>query len=389
MHDQPAYPWAVGVNGNTAADYVSAWRHVRALFRQAGASNVQWVWNPNTLGDATAAAYQATYQALYPWDSEVDLIGLDIYNTGPQLDWGAPTWRSFASVLAEPYKAITAVSSKPMILPEVGTTGVGGSKASWIADMFEHDLSQFPRVRALVWFDVALTAQQAKEGDGLRIMTQTVTSPTLAKQCRAVLDMYPKAKWHQYEPINRDNARGGSAIAFGQDVACVPAFRPRQGRALARVRFPGQRTAVRAHDARLHEVAQGARGRPEMNRLYVVESTPTSTGAVADHRLAMRSSDILHFVRALAQRLGVKIAAQAQNDPLIARWIHVVAKDLEKHRGSSLVVAGESQHPIVHALVHLINTTLGNANETVSSTRAPSSSRASINSIPLGASRTT
>jgi beta-mannanase len=154
MHNQPGYPWAVGVNGNTAADYVAAWKYVRAIFRQAGATNVLWVWNPNTLGDAPAAAYAPIYAALYPGDDQVDYVGLDIYNTGPQLDWGAPTWRSFSQVLANPYAAITAVSSKPLLLPEVASTEIGGSKAAWIRDALSSGLDQFPRVRALVWFDV-------------------------------------------------------------------------------------------------------------------------------------------------------------------------------------------------------------------------------------------
>jgi hypothetical protein len=155
MHNQASYPWAVGVNGNTAADYVAAWKYVRAIFRQNGANNVEWVWNPNTLGDAPSTAYTAIYSALYPGDDQVDYLGLDIYNTGPQLDWGAPRWRTFGQALANPYTAITAVSNKPLLLPEVASTEVGGSKAAWIQDALSTGLDQFPRVRALVWFDVA------------------------------------------------------------------------------------------------------------------------------------------------------------------------------------------------------------------------------------------
>ncbi len=154
MHHQPNYPWAVGVNGNTAEDYVDAWKHVRAIFRQAGATNVQWVWNPNTLGTARAATYQPLYQSLYPGDDEVDYLGLDIFNTGPLLDWGAPAWRSFSQIMAEPYTALAAISGKPIILPEVSSTETGGSKAQWISDLLTVEVERFPRVRALVWFDV-------------------------------------------------------------------------------------------------------------------------------------------------------------------------------------------------------------------------------------------
>jgi beta-mannanase len=154
MHDQPSYPWAVGVNGNTAEEYVAAWRHVRAIFARFHADNVLWVWNPNTLGDAAASTYESTYRALYPGDDAVDWIGLDIYNTGTNINWGHASWRTFTQALATPYAAITSVSRKPLILPEVGSTETGGSKAAWIASALTTELAQFPRVRALVWFDV-------------------------------------------------------------------------------------------------------------------------------------------------------------------------------------------------------------------------------------------
>lgn len=154
MHNSP-YPWAIGVNGNTSADYVAAWRHVRAIFAQYNTSNVRWVWNPNTMGASPATTYLPIYQSLYPGDAEVDWVGLDIYNTGPVIDWGAPYWRSFSEILSPPYQAITTISTKPLILPEVGSTEIGGSKAAWTSEGLGPTLvSQFPRVKALVWFDV-------------------------------------------------------------------------------------------------------------------------------------------------------------------------------------------------------------------------------------------
>jgi hypothetical protein len=153
MHHQ-RYAWAVGVNGNTAEDYVAAWRHVRAIFARYDTSNVQWVWTPNTIGPATAATYLPLYQSLYPGDDYVDWIGLDIFNTGPHLDWGAPYWRNFSEVLSEPYTAVTALTTKPVLLAEVGSAETGGSKAAWITDALTVQLAtSFPRVHVLVWFD--------------------------------------------------------------------------------------------------------------------------------------------------------------------------------------------------------------------------------------------
>lgn len=155
MHQQPHYPWAVGVNGNTAADYVAAWKYVRAIFARYPTSNVKWVWSPQMLGDASEAVHEARYRSLYPGDDLVDWLGLDVYNTGPRLDWGTPRWRSFSEVLATPYAAITAVSSKPVVLAEVGSSETGGSKADWIASALSTELPLFPSVQALVWFDIA------------------------------------------------------------------------------------------------------------------------------------------------------------------------------------------------------------------------------------------
>jgi hypothetical protein len=176
MHNQ-TYPWAVGVNGNAAADYVAAWKHVHDIFARYDTSNVKWVWNPNTMGDAVASTYLPIYQSLYPGDAYVDWLGLDIYNTGPNLDWGAPHWRSFSQVLTEPYKAITAVSTKRLMLPEVASAETGGSKAAWITDMMQTQLpAAFPAVRAVVWFDVKKEENWALDSSSTALAAWTTSS---------------------------------------------------------------------------------------------------------------------------------------------------------------------------------------------------------------------
>jgi beta-mannanase len=155
MHNQPTYPWAVGNLGNTSEDYLAAWRHVRSIFRAAGAGNVSWVWSPNTLGSGTADEHKQVYRTLFPGDSEIDYVGLDIYNTGPVLDWGAPYWRSPAEILAGPYEALGHISKKPLLLAEVGSTEIGGNKAAWITELLSDSFAAaFPRVGGIVWFDI-------------------------------------------------------------------------------------------------------------------------------------------------------------------------------------------------------------------------------------------
>jgi molybdopterin-containing oxidoreductase family iron-sulfur binding subunit len=101
----------------------------------------------------------------------------------------------------------------------------------------------------------------------------------------------------------------------------------------------------------------------EMNRLYVVEPTPSVTGATADHRLPLRASEVELFARAVAAKLG--LGGSATLPAGAEKFAEAVAKDLQKNRGTSLVVAGEQQSAEVHALAHAINAALGNAGVTV------------------------
>src|SRR5262249_47859344 len=112
-----------------------------------------------------------------------------------------------------------------------------------------------------------------------------------------------------------------------------------------------------------------------LNRLYVVEPTPSITGMVADHRLPLKARDVERFGRLLARELGVRTIA---NDPELpgkaARWVKAVAADLLEHKGASVVVAGDWQPPAVHVLAHLINQHLDNIGKTVWLTERPKTS---------------
>jgi len=98
---------------------------------------------------------------------------------------------------------------------------------------------------------------------------------------------------------------------------------------------------------------------PKMSRLYVVESTPTITGANADHRFSVKPSEI----EAIAQGVAGASIVRAAGD--IGRWLPAVAKDLQLHKGASIVIAGDEQPPIIHALAHAANNALGNVGKTV------------------------
>ncbi len=213
----------------------------------------------------------------------------------------------------------------------------------------------------------AIASQQASKGAGLRLLTETVTSPALAQQIKTLLAQFPSAKWIQYEPVNRDNARAGAMLAFGEDASAIYHFDKADVILSLDADFldcgPGHLRYTRDFAARRKLDA----GRSEMNRLYVVESALTNTGATADHRLPMRPSRIESFARAVAAGIGVQ-GVKIEVEPSHSEWIAALARDLQQHRGRSLIIAGDYQPPIVHALAHAMNHALGNFGNTVTFT---------------------
>ena len=139
--------WSPGVNGNTASHYVSAWRRVRDIFGQEGATNVRWVWSPNV------ESYDSVpFNEVYPGDAYVDWVGIDGYNWGTTQSWSS--WTGLAEVFGPSYDKLAAMTGKPMMLAETASTELRGDKAAWIRQGFLHDVpSRFPRVRAVIWFN--------------------------------------------------------------------------------------------------------------------------------------------------------------------------------------------------------------------------------------------
>ncbi len=210
----------------------------------------------------------------------------------------------------------------------------------------------------------ALSNQVEKQGGGIRVLTGTVTSPTLHGQLQALLARYPGARWHQYDPVTLDNAREGSRLAFGEilstrcDVKKADVILSLDGDFLTS--GPG---AVRY--ARDFASRRDGNDPDNMNRLYVIESTPSLTGAQADHLLNRRAGEIEGLARLIAAGLGVSVSTGAAGDEDTQRWVSAVVDDLRAHAGACLVVTGDHQPPAVHALVHAMNNVLGNTGNIV------------------------
>ena len=242
-----------------------------------------------------------------------------------------------------------------------------------ILNLYDPDRTRQPERKGLLktWGDFTKELSGAQKtwgnGDGVRLLTETVTSPTLASQIQAFLQKYPGAKWHQYEPAGRDSVRAGAKLAFGEFADTVYHFDKADIVLSLDADFltSGPASVRYAKDFMTRRrVADKAEHEAEMNRLYVVEANLTNTGIMADHRLPMRAVDVETFARSLAQKLGLDVAGGEPEK--YGEWLDALVEDLEAHKGASIVIPGDEQDPAVHALAHAINQALGNIGSTVS-----------------------
>jgi hypothetical protein len=144
------FSWSDGANANRPGEFVAAWRHVHDIFAEVGATNATWVWCPNIDPSNT----MQSLSSVYPGDAYVDWTGLDGYNwgTNPVKPSG---WKTFGQLYRSTYGRIveSVAPSKPMMIGEVASSEDGGSKAGWIKDMLARLPTEYPKIRALLWFD--------------------------------------------------------------------------------------------------------------------------------------------------------------------------------------------------------------------------------------------
>ena len=242
-----------------------------------------------------------------------------------------------------------------------------------ILSLYDPDRSQTVLDRGMIRDYTAFLAQlrsglsgiSARQGAGLRFLTETITSPTAAAQMRDILRRFPAARWHVYEPAGANSATVGAALAFGEPVNTIYRF-DRADRVLSLDSDFLSATGANIRHARdFISRRRVLEGQAAMNRLYAVETTPTNTGAKADHRLPLKPSELLAFAAAVAAGVGAAGVSAPSGSVAHADKIPAIVKDLQAHRGKSVVIPGEYAPPAVHALAHAINAALGNVGQTV------------------------
>ncbi len=238
-----------------------------------------------------------------------------------------------------------------------------------LLDMYDPDRSQeiLYRGSPSTWqrFITALRSavdeNRADGGAGIRFLTETVISPTLQAQFTQIASELPNARWYQYEPVNNDNAIAGARLAFGSPANTIYRFEQADRiLSLDADIFSGFNVRYINDAAKARALSEEKK---DMSRLYVIETTMTITGAKADHRLAVKPSQMFEIAKAVAAALGVAGSSSTYSEN--AEWIAALAKDLLEHRGRTLVVAGDNQPPAVHALAQAMNAALGSVGQTV------------------------
>ena len=208
------------------------------------------------------------------------------------------------------------------------------------------------------------TVQMGKKGAGIRFLSGTTTSPTVIRLMEELLGSkyFPQARWHQFDPVGRSNSQEGMRLATGGDAEQVSHIAKADVIVSLDSDFLGWGPS-KLVDAR----ALAGRREPGASvpiRLYVAETSPTITGASADHRWPLASTEIMALAASLARALGVA-DLPGNVAELKEPWVRGLVDDLLKAKGKSLVLVGETQPPVIHALGHAINAALGNVGQTI------------------------
>jgi molybdopterin-containing oxidoreductase family iron-sulfur binding subunit len=201
--------------------------------------------------------------------------------------------------------------------------------------------------------------KQSSGGAGVYFLSETITSPTLAAQWKQVQTKYPAAKLAQWEPVNRDAAMAASKAAFGSYTDAqyrlenADVILSLDADFLGGIAHPGFLPMAAAYAER-HRYAEGS----TMNRMYVVETGATVTGFKAEHRLALKPSELVAFATALAGG-GTGLSGEQQ------AFATSLLKDLKASAGKCVVIPGEQAPAAVHAAAYQLNAALGAVGKTV------------------------
>ena len=261
----------------------------------------------------------------------------------------------------------TKIEGNPAHPASLGATGA--FEQADVLGLWDPDRSQAIRhERTISTWNAFLGALEerlaANGGARLRILTETIASPSLHALLASMLARHPSVTWHQWQPLNDDNVHDGAALAFGRPLDTLYRFDRAHTVVALDGDFLDEAPGCVRHALDFAAVRNAHAPADARSRLYALESMPTLTGAAADHRLALRASEIALAAQQLAHALGALPAPAARNVVPDA-WMRAMLADLRADMGRSIVTCGRRQPPHVHALVHLVNAHLHNVGRTI------------------------
>lgn len=283
----------------------------------------------------------------------------------------AVTYGGYAEgVLAESHQGRpTKLEGNPDHPASLGATGA--VTQAQVLSLYDPDRSQeiSQGGKPATWEECAAALAGALEasgdGTGFALLTENVTSPTLAAQIEQLLAAHPNARWYQYDAVNQDNAVAGARLAFGRDVQTVYDFSQADVVVGLDADFMNAGPARLANARGFSDARRIRRASDDMNRLYQFESSPTHSASLADHRVPLKPSEVAALAASLAAAVGASAPAATTPAAVNGQLFDALVSDLQAARGRSLVIAGDDQAPVVHALAHAMNAALGNVGTTV------------------------
>lgn len=298
-------------------------------------------------------------QTILPYSKQPENVipGVPVYYTSSQ-----PGARDNVPVIVETHLGRpTKIEGNPSYQPYGGATSVY-TQAS-VLDLYDPDRATKSSISPSAVRDrlAAINkAHAADGGKGLVFLAEPSTSPSRAALVAQIKETFPEATWTEYTPIDQSTSEQAAKAVFGKSLRSIPDF-SKAKRVLsldADFLLNADASIGLARDFVKTRKVKDSKDATKMSRLYSVESSLTSTGSMADHRLRLSSSQMGAFIAQLASALGVKGVSADSSLKLDAKWIEECAADLIANKGHSLVIAGEHLPKSVHAIVIAINAAL-------------------------------
>ncbi len=201
-------------------------------------------------------------------------------------------------------------------------------------------------------------------GGKIVLLTGTIISPSTSETIALFQKKYPSVQWIQYDPVSFSGMLHANEKAFGKKVipdyrfgkaGCIVSFGADfLGTWLAPVYF------TRGYSKR-RKLLDGSK---EMSRHIHFESGMSVTGSNADHRFPINPAEEHTILANLYNQLAGNAGVPAINTGTPAAVIDDIARELLKHKSTSLVVSGSNDENI-QLLVNKINLILENYGTTI------------------------